>query len=134
MKKYLNQAIIFAVYGLLAGVYFREFTKFNGFTARTTLGFAHVHILTLGLAFYLIVAILVKVLNVDYKVTMVSNRIYTIGLIIATLMMLTRGTLEVLGTEITGGLSGAISGIAGIGHIMVAVGMIKFLLVFKKSC
>jgi len=134
MKKYLNQALIFAAYGLVAGVWFREFTKFNNYTDRTMLGFAHVHILALGLCAYLIIAIFVKVLDIDYSKTVLANRIYTIGLIIATVMMLTRGTMEVAGIEITSMVSAIISGISGIGHIMVAAGMIRFINLFRKSC
>ncbi len=134
MKKYLNQALVFAVYGLCAGVFYREFTKYNGFTGRGMLGMAHPHILLLGFAWFLVVALFVKVLNIeeDKKIKM-ANIIYVAGLVIASVTMIVRGTLEVTGFEFTSALNGAISGIAGIGHMMVAAGMIRFINIFRKN-
>lgn len=54
MKKTLKKAIIFTIIGLVLGVYFREFTKWNGFVedgaliGPTSLSFMHTHTLTLG--------------------------------------------------------------------------------------
>mgnify|MGYP000689074351 CR=1 FL=1 len=31
MKKYANSALIYAILAMVGGVFFREFTKFNGF-------------------------------------------------------------------------------------------------------
>ena len=38
MKRYMNTALLYAVLAMAGGVFYREFTKFNGFTARTALG------------------------------------------------------------------------------------------------
>ena len=38
MKRYMNLALLYAVLAMARGVFYREFTKFNGFTARTALG------------------------------------------------------------------------------------------------
>ena len=37
MKKYANSALIYAILAMVGGVFFREFTKFNGFEGATTL-------------------------------------------------------------------------------------------------
>ena len=41
MKRYMNMALLYAVLAMVGGVFYREFTKFNGFTAKTTLGVVH---------------------------------------------------------------------------------------------
>jgi len=133
MKKYLRKALIFAIYGLCCGVYFREFTKLNNFNSRTMLGMAHPHVLGLGLAGFLLIALFVKVLNIELKKTRFANIMYTIGIIITSVMMLLRGTMEVMGSEISSAMSGMIAGIAGIGHILTAVGIVSFIVVFIKS-
>jgi uncharacterized membrane protein YtjA (UPF0391 family) len=46
-------------------------------------------------------------------------------------MMIVRGVLEVLGTKISKGLNGAISGIAGMAHIILGIGIILLLVSFK---
>jgi len=134
MKKYLHFALFFAIYGLCCGVFFREFTKLNGFDGRTMLGMAHPHVLMLGLGGYLLISIFVKILNIDESKKMnIANAVYIAGIIIASVMMLVRGSLEVVGYEMTKSLSAAISGIAGIGHIAVAAGIIRFIGIFKRA-
>lgn len=38
MKKYANAAIVYSFLALAGGVFYREFTKFNGFGGATSLG------------------------------------------------------------------------------------------------
>ena len=47
MKKDANSALIYAILAMVGGVFFREFTKFNGFEGATTLAFVHTHYLSL---------------------------------------------------------------------------------------
>ena len=74
MKKYLNISLIYAVFAMAGGVFYREFTKFNGFSGTT-----------------------------------------------------------VLGLSLSSGASAAISGVAGIGHILVGAGVILLLLSLTKT-
>ena len=53
MKKYANAAIAYSFLALAGGVFYREFTKFNGFEGATSLGFVHPHYLMLGVFFFL---------------------------------------------------------------------------------
>ena len=48
-------------------------------------------------------------------------------------MMVVRGVAQVLGTEFSKGANAAISGIAGIGHILLGVSMVLVLLQLKRS-
>ena len=50
MKRYINAAMLYAVFAMAGGVFYREFTKFNGFTAKTTLSVVHTHYLLLGVS------------------------------------------------------------------------------------
>lgn len=48
MKRLMNASIVYGVLGLIVGgVFYREFTKFNGFTDFTTLSVVHTHYLML---------------------------------------------------------------------------------------
>lgn len=51
MKKLLNTAFIYALAAMAGGVFYREFTKFNGFSGRTALGLVHTHLFLLGTVF-----------------------------------------------------------------------------------
>ena len=48
------------------------------------------------------------------------------------IMLLVRGIPQVLGITLSTGISAMISGIAGVGHILVGVGLILLLLSLKK--
>ena len=48
MKKLLNTAFIYALAAMAGGVFYREFTKFNGFSGRTALGLVHTHLFLLA--------------------------------------------------------------------------------------
>lgn len=82
----------------------------------------------------LIVLLFVKVfeINKDSKFKR-SLAIYEGGLHLTILMLITRGTLQVLGTELSKGLNAAISGMSGVGHIILGVGFVMLMLVIKRS-
>ena len=48
-------------------------------------------------------------------------------------MMHIRGTLEVIGVPLSKGLNTSISGIAGIGHILLGAGLILLIVSLKKA-
>lgn len=48
-------------------------------------------------------------------------------------MMLPRGTLEVIGLPLSSALDASISGIAGIGHILLGTGLILLLTLLRKA-
>ncbi len=60
MKRYINAALLYAVLAMAGGVFYREFTKFNAFTAKTTLSVVHTHYLLLGMVFFLLLLLLEK--------------------------------------------------------------------------
>jgi len=49
MKKIFNTSIAYFASAMAAGVFYREFTRFDGFTGVTTLGVVHTHLLVLGM-------------------------------------------------------------------------------------
>ena len=113
MKKYLNTSLVYAILALVAGVFFREFTKGYGFTGTTMLSYAHPHLFLLGTVIFLIAAIFTR--NHDYpKRTSfkVFYIVYNIGLALTVCMMFVRGILQVLCTELSKGADSAISGVS----------------------
>lgn len=134
MKKSLNYSLSYAILAMICGVYYREFTKFMGFDGVTMLSKAHPHFFMLGTVVFLIIALFSVTLNLEKeKKFNLFMRIYNIGLPLTVLMMVIRGTLEVMGTPISKGLNASISGIAGIGHILLGVGIVLLLLSLKSA-
>ena len=58
---------------------------------------------------------------------------YNIGLNLTVIMMVVRGVTQVLEMTISSGLNAAISGMAGVGHILTAISLILIILQVKNS-
>jgi hypothetical protein len=130
MKKFAKLSFFYSMLGLLLGVFYREFTKINGFTGKTVLGGLHTHALVLGVFFFLIVMLLEKSFELTKNKKFNAFYInYNIGLILLIIMMAVRGCVEVLGLEISKMADASISGVAGISHIIMAVAYILFFLI-----
>ena len=105
-----------------------------GFSGITALSNAHPHLLMLGTMVFLIVALLSERLNLEKEKTFtLFMRLYNIGLPLTALMMVIRGTLEVMETPLSKGLNASVSGIAGIGHILLGPGLVLLIVSLKKA-
>jgi hypothetical protein len=134
MKNHLNSSIIYAIMGLAFGVFYREVTKYSGYIGATRLSLIHGHYLALGLFFFLFLFILEK--QFAWSTSPKTKGIvvgYHVGLNITALGFLIRGISEVFGQEMSRGLNASISGISGIGHILIAVTMVIMLLRVRKK-
>ncbi|MFQ9741543.1 MAG: DUF2871 family protein [Slackia sp.] len=95
MKKYINCAIVYAILALAGGVFFREFTKINGFDGTTTLAFIHPHYLALGMLFFVVLVMLDKLFGIQGRLGKVLVA-YHVGLNVSVVMLLVRGVFQVL--------------------------------------
>ena len=59
--------------------------------------------------------------------------LYNAGLIVAVGAMAARGVTQVLAVKLTSGADAALSGIAGLGHIALGVGLLLMLLLVKRT-
>lgn len=133
MKRYMNSALLYAILAIVGGVFYREFTKFNGFTAKTTLSVVHTHYFLLGMVFFLLLLVLEKNLSFTGEKTGRVLAVYHIGLNLTAVMLVVRGVTQVVGTNLSKGADAAISGMAGIGHILLGVSLVLLLLQIKRS-
>ena len=133
MKRYSNTALVYAILAMVGGVFYREFTKFNGFTARTTLSIVHTHYFLLGMVFFLLLLVLEKNFSFTGAATGRVLAVYHVGLNLTAVMLAVRGVIQVLGNTLSSGVNAAISGMAGIGHILLGVSLVLLLLQVKRS-
>ncbi|MCI5773486.1 MAG: DUF2871 domain-containing protein [Erysipelotrichaceae bacterium] len=133
MKKFINIAFIYAILAMISGVFYREFTKFMGFSGVTSLAFTHLHFFVLGTIVFLILALfaintnLLQIKGINKAITL-----YNIGLPFMVSMFYVRGIVQVLELALSSGANAAISGIAGISHIILGVSIIWLLTCLKK--
>lgn len=133
MKRYMNMALLYAILAMIGGVFYREFTKFNGFTDRTALGVVHTHYFLLGMVFFLLLLLLEKNFSFTDEKTGRILAAYQIGLNLTAAMFVVRGVVQVLGTALSTGADAAISGFAGIGHILLGVSLVLLLVRIRRS-
>ena len=134
MKKALNLSLIYAVFAMIGGVFYREFTKFNHFTGVTALRGVHAHLFLLGMVMFLLVALFAQRTPLEqqkgFRLFMV---LYNIGVALTAVMMAVRGVMQVLAVPLSSGASASISGMAGIGHILTGAGIILLLVSLKRA-
>lgn len=130
MKKLLTTALTYCILGLIAGVYYREITKYNDFTGDTQLSVLHTHLLMLGMFMFIIVLLLEKNFHImQSKKFNIFYYVYNAGLLLTVGLMTFHGTMTVIGKE-TGA---AVAGIAGLGHILLAIGLIAlFMTMYER--
>lgn len=134
MKKYLNISLIYAIAAMVGGVFYREFTKWNGFTGMTALGKVHTHLFLLGMLMFLIIALFAEHHDLQkQKFFRVFLWVYNIGVPLTAVMLVVRGIAQVLNVSLSSAANASISGIAGIGHILTGVGLVLLLISLKKT-
>jgi hypothetical protein len=123
MKRSFYLALFYLVFGLSFGVFYREFTRAMDFEGNTALSFVHPHILTLGFLFFILVLVLNKIFKLtEFKYYKSFIVIYNLGFILSVLAMICRGILDVMVVDFN-----ALSYIAGMGHMILAVGLSFFM-------
>lgn len=133
MKKLINTAFAYFVAAIGCGVLYREVTRLTGFEGKTALAFMHLHLFALGTLMFLILALFSAVTDLDKQKGFKRFYItYSIGLIFMVLMLGIRGASDVFQRDISPAVSGAISGISGIAHIVFTIALVQGFLCLKK--
>ena len=134
MKKYFNASIVYTSLALAGGVFYREFTKYTAFTGKTNLAFLHTHYFMLGMFFFLALALLERAFAFSaQKGIKTWITLYHVGLNITTACLILRGLAQATETTLSTALSGSLSGVAGIGHILLGTSMIALLILIRRS-
>lgn len=133
MKRYINSAQIYAIAAMAGGVFFREFTKYMGFHSYTTLSVVHTHYFILGMIVFLIMGILEKQLSFTGEKTKKAMAVYHVGLNLTAIMLFVRGIIQVKSPAICNVTDSIISGVAGIGHLLMGISFIILLIRIKQS-
>lgn len=122
----------YLVLGLSAGLAYRELTKHADLPAGQPLqlGVLHTHLLTLGFVVGLVVLVLDRAYRLgDRALFPVFFWVYNAGLLLSTAMMAVHGVVDLSGGTVTAG----ISGIAGMGHIVLTIGLVVFVVMLGQA-
>lgn len=133
-KKLIDTAFVYAIDAMIWGVFYREFTKLFSFTGKTSLAFTHLHLFALGTLLFLLLALFNLHLNLNDQPTFRwFYRLYNIALPFMVIMFTVRGVFQVLGTPLSTAASAAISGIAGLSHILMGISIVLLFIALRRS-
>lgn len=134
MKKILNTSMIYFILAAAAGVFYREFTRFNGYTGETALSYVHTHLFVLGMFAFLVIALFGCQKPELFKQSTFKKffTLYNISLPFMAVMLLVRGVVQVQGAELTKAADAMISGFAGISHILIGIAVLVLFRSLKK--
>ena len=100
---------------------------------KTTLAVVHTHYFLLGMVFFLLLLLLEKAFAFSGEKTGRTLALYHTGLNITGAALLVRGVTQVLSLPLSGGYDAALSGIAGIGHLLLGISMVLLLLSVRRK-
>lgn len=132
MRKLFTAASVYLGLGLIAGVFYREFTRAMDFTGTTQLNTLHTHLLVLGTFFYLIALALDK----SFGFSQIKGFggwfiLHNVGIVWTTGFMVANGIVHVVsGADAWGPMY---SGMAGLGHIILTVSFVWFFVLVNKA-
>ncbi|HIY24781.1 MAG TPA: DUF2871 domain-containing protein [Candidatus Brachybacterium merdigallinarum] len=134
MTRLLRTAFAYMILGLISGLFYREYTK-----ATDTLGVdsqlatLHTHLLALGMLVFLIVLALDAVLGLSGRRSFsVFYWTYNVGLLMTVVMQAVRGILTLDGQD-PATTTAAIPGIAGLGHMILTVGLVALFVALRAA-
>ncbi len=134
IKRYLNAAIVYVSLALACGVFYREFTKYTAFTGKTNLAFLHTHYFMLGMFFFLAFALLERTFAFSAQKGVKGwVTVYHIGLNITTACLFLRGLAQATETVLSPALNGSLSGMSGIGHILLGSSILALLILVRRA-
>lgn len=133
-KKLFNQGFAFFGIGILAGAFYREFTKFMNFEGVTSMSVVHTHLIATGALVSLIFCAILKAYDIkETKQLNTAWTLYFIGVVGNVVLMFTRGMFEVMSIDMSNAINMSISGIAGIVHTLLTIGILWFLNIIRKQ-
>ena len=109
------------------------FTKIHVFVKKTSQEVVHTHYFILGMIVLLLLLLLEKNFSFTSAKTDRILVVYHAGLNLTAVMLMVRGVTQVLGTALSSGMDAAISGMGGIGHILLGVSLVLLLLQIRRS-
>ncbi|MCD1146546.1 DUF2871 domain-containing protein [Peptoniphilus sp. KCTC 25270] len=124
----LKNSAVFLFMGLVGGVFYREFINIFPWGEFTTLSIVHVHLIALGLITLFVIYVLMQSERERIEEIKIPLTVYITGLTWTVASFLVRGIYSITSSKSELFPDAALSGIAGIGHVLLGVGMVCLIL------
>ena len=132
MNRLMNTAFAYMVLGLLSGLGYREYTKTTDtLGVDSQLSTLHTHFLALGMIVFLVVLALDALFGLSGRRSFtVFYCTYNVGLLMTVVMQAVRGVLTLDGQD-PATTTAAIPGVAGLGHMLLTVGLVALFVALR---
>lgn len=131
MTSLWRAAVVYLTLGLAGGLGYRTLTHAQDFEGTTQLAVVHTHLLVLGFLVMLVLLLLDRTIGLGtHRTFRVGLGVYHAGMALSAGMMVLKGALTVLGTWTDRPMW---AGIAGLGHVLLTVGLALFMLALRRS-
>lgn len=124
----LKDSAVCLFMGLAGGVFYREFTKYFAWKPFTALSVVHVHLIALGFLTLLILYAVMRTEGERMAEIKTPLALYLTGLTWTVVSFMVRGIYSITSPETELFPDGALSGMAGIGHILLGLGIVWMIL------
>src|SRR5699024_4748221 len=134
MQRLLRTAFAYMLLGVVSGLFYREYTKATDTVGiDSQLSILHTHLLALGMLVFLVVLALAALFSLTGRRSFsVFYWTYNIGLLVTVVMQAVRGMLTLDGQD-PAATSAAIPGIAGLGHILLTIGLVALFVALRAA-
>ncbi len=137
LRRIVETSFVYLIFGLFAGIFYREFTKIYDFTGYSSLNIIHSHVIVLGVVGLLALFSIMYLLKEKNPKLINSMKrpfhIFNMGLVLMVTMFILKGMIDVLGSHYTSVNMAMIRGFSGVSHILLGVGMILSFRVIMKA-
>lgn len=124
-KNIIGLSYTFLVMGLIAGVFYREFTKFYKYSDNNHLSKLHVHVLALGFLPMMILYLVVKEYDVKKNLSLRKPLYVFVSGFTFTIVNITLFWIfEIVSASRPIVNKAALKGLSGLGHIFLAIGIV----------
>ncbi len=124
MKKMYWISLSYFVFGLTAGLVNHELVYWTHFTGESVMSVVHPHAILLGGLVFLLMPLFMKCFGLEkQKSFRIFLWVYNIGLIMTLGLMTVRGMSQLLVMPFPSFWDHMVGGLAGIGHIILTVGL-----------
>ncbi len=134
MKNMIRISASYLTFALIAGVFYHEVAYYTHFEGVSVLSLVHPHALMLGALVFLALPVLMKLFHIEQQ-KMFRRGLYTynVGLIMSLFFMTVRGLTQVFQMNVPSFADHMIGGLAGIGHVILTVGIYFFYRAYLKA-
>ncbi len=135
MKKMYKISLAYLIFALLSGLFAHEAAYWTQFEGTTALSRVHPHALLLGAAVFMLMPVLMKNFRIqEQKSFRFFMVFYNTGLVLSLAFMSARGAVQLFRLPIASFADHMIGGMAGIGHVILTVGIGFLFHALMKSC